>query len=119
MQFTRVILSPIQPYRSPTELALDDLHSAMKRLQYYVDQIIRTRTMIGLNVEVMRTLMRRIKPLKSFHGGLGDPLNEFETVLQNHMFLRHSVDGLLDRASNLTSQVSVRRPILNPQLISY
>ena len=69
--------------------------------------------MISLNIEVMRTVVGRSKTLNVDYPGLENPSDEFDVILQNHVFLQHNVDGLLCRANHLTTQVSHSSPYIS------
>lgn len=109
LKFNIVILSPLKREEFREITTNRDLQSAMKRLQYHVDQIARVKNMLDLNMELLHSMRRKVKVFSAtlrhrhssavFLEGLG-------TSLQGHVFLKKEVRCLAERATSLSNHVS-------------
>ena len=108
-QFNIVMLSPLKCDSTISTPKLEELQSAMKRLQYLTDQITRTKSLLVINMEVMSLMENKISDLHASYSVLSqDPtfLKDLWLIEKDHMFLWRNACGLSDRASNLSNYVS-------------
>ena len=83
----------------------------MKRLQYILDQALRTAHMLDLNIEIMKRMQAAALKAKDSDKvetrRRYDDLNEgLESAMSEHIFLRKNVLNLVERATILSNQVS-------------
>lgn len=110
-QFDNLILAAVEPTRLGVLDSASSSLKLMKRLQYMLDQALRTAHMLDLNIEVMK--MMQIAALKSRKLDIEGArqryadLNEgLETAISEHMLLQSNVMSLVARATVLSNQVS-------------
>jgi hypothetical protein len=109
MQYTKVILSPVKPESSAERPDMQSLHSAMKRLQYLLDQITRSETMIELNTDVILTVIQEFKTLRDLPSNcevMDEPFESINQTLQGQRFLCKNIRCLSKRATDLSTHVS-------------
>ena len=110
LQFDHLILAAVEPTKLGTLDSVSNSLNLMKRLQYMLDQSLRTSRMLDLNIEVMKRMQTAATKAKYSdatearrkYEGLIEGL---ESAMNEHIFLRKNVSSLVERASILSTQV--------------
>jgi len=82
----------------------------MKHLQYLLDQVTRSETMIKLNIDVVSVLLERFEALQdalSASASAKASLQSIRYTLQEHHFLCKNVSCLSKRAGDLLNHVGL------------
>lgn len=111
-QFDNLILAAVEPTKLGTLDSVSSSLNLMKRLQYMLDQALRTAHMLDINIDVMarmQSVALRLKDLDGEEQGRRyEELHEgLESAMSEHVFLRKNVSSLIERAKILSNQVSV------------
>ena len=118
-QFDRVILADIQAERiKGVDTAATSLKDT-KRLQYLLDQALRTSNMLDLNVDVMARLSEAIQNLNTSkqEDSYDNLIQELKDYTKDHNFLKKNLLSLISRTTILSNQVSIPNDDWRYQLI--
>jgi hypothetical protein len=109
-QFDNLILAAVEPTKLSTLDSVSSSLNLMKRLQYMLDQALRTAHMLDLNIEVIKRMQGAAMKSRDVDGEemkrRYEELNEgLESAISEHVFLRKNVLSLVERAKILSHQV--------------
>lgn len=107
--FDNLILAAVEPTKLGTLDSVSSSLNLMKRLQYMLDQALRTAHMLDINIEVMTKIQSAALRLKDSDGEEGRRYEELheglESAMSEHIFLRKNVSSLIERAKILSNQL--------------
>jgi len=110
-KFARVVISEVDPSKLRRGDTIESSSKDMKRLQYLVDQALRTSHMIDINMETIQCMISTFAKLsqhdRQFQGGkMSQFMDQLQRIQQEHRFLHKNVTSLVERAKVLSDQVS-------------
>jgi len=124
-QFDKVILASVEPDKLEVFDSVSNSLRDMKRLQYLIDQSLRTSHMLDINLDVMEEIKHLACRTQEFEGvNKACHYQGFENSLHaigaDHRFLRKNVLSLVARATILSNQlrdtVSFRNSEMNNRI---
>ena len=121
--FDRVILAAVDPHKTDTYDSVTSSLRDMKRLQYLLDQALRTANMLDLNILTMARLSSSTQNRSSLSlsdDALYTILHEkLDSCISDHEFMKRNVLSLVARATILSNQlrdtVSFRNSEMNKE----
>jgi hypothetical protein len=109
-QFDSLILAAVEPTKLGSLDSVSSSLNLMKRLQYMLDQALRTAHMLDLNIEVMQRIQGAATRAKDLDAE--DMKRKYEALYEDldgaiseHVFLRKNVLSLVERSKILSQQV--------------
>jgi len=111
LQSKRAIVSTLDPESHQERRSLDSSPADVRQLHLLIDQAIRARSMIQLNIQVMASMAAASTKIQNLGPVLAQNScpclqEDMANLQQEHKFLEMNVTSLLNRADNLSRQVS-------------
>jgi hypothetical protein len=99
----------VQPGENGKFVSIIDSLRQMKRLQYLLDQALRTANMLDLNVQVMLRIADLALQVKALDSASARQYESFGSILRStisdHRLLGKNINSIIARATILSNQV--------------